>query len=175
MLYYFSLTASDLEAKLNANMQKIGNWLISNQLTRNTTKTKVMLIGSSRKLCKVNSISVQVYNSAVERFKDFKYFGDTFSSDMTWLHHFNHLFAKINKCLGLLKRIKHLLPQFARLLYYNSLVLPLFDYGDWIWGGKNNSTLMQSLQILQNKATKLLLDHPVHSSNTDALQTLDST
>ena len=81
--------------------------------------------------------------------------------------------AKINKRLGLLKRIKHLLPRFARLLYYNSLVLPLFDYGDIIWGDKNNSTLMQSLQILQNKAAKIILDRPVHSSATDALQTLN--
>ena len=102
-----------------------------------------MLIGSSSKLCKVNSISVHVYNSVVEGVEDFKYLGVTFSSDMTWSDHIDHLSAKINKRLGLLKRIKHLLPRFARLLYYNSLVLPLFDYGDIIWGDKNNSTLMQ--------------------------------
>ena len=35
---------------------------------------------------------------------------------------------------NLLRRIKHLLP----FLYYNSLVLPLFDYSDIIWRGKNN-------------------------------------
>ena len=86
MLYYFSPTVSDLEAKLNADLQKIGDWLISNQLTLNTTKTKVMLIGSSRKLCKVNSISVHVYNSVVEGVEDFKYLGVTFSSVRTYVY-----------------------------------------------------------------------------------------
>ena len=29
---------------------------------------------------------------------------------------------------------------------------PFFDYGDVIWGDKNNDTIMSELQILQNKA-----------------------
>ena len=173
VLYRFSSSSSDLEANLNADLQKIGDWLINNQLTLNTSKTKVMLIGSSRKLCKIDSISIQVYDSAVERVEDFKYLGVTFSSDMTWSDHIDDLSAKVNKRLGLLKRIKHLLPRFARLLYFNTLILPLLNYADIIWGDKNNSTIMQSLQILQNKAAKVILDLPVHSSATDALHTLN--
>ena len=58
---------------------------------------------------------------------------------------------RTNCRLGLLIRIKHLLPRQARLLYYNCLVLPIFYYVDIIWGDKN-VVLMNSLQILQNKA-----------------------
>ena len=72
--------------------------------------------------------------------------------------------AKVNKRLGLLKRIKHLLPRHARVLYYNSLVQPLFDYGDLVWGD-NNCTLMQNLQIRQNKAAKVMLDRPPFKSS----------
>ena len=59
------------------------------------------------------------------------------------------------------------------MLYFNNFVLPLFDYGDTIWGDKNNDTLMQRLQVLQNKAAKIILGWPVHSSATDALRTLN--
>ena len=46
------------------------------------------------------------------------------------------------------------------------------SYGDLIWGDKNNVTLMNSLQVLENKAAKLILDkHPRYSS-TEALQEL---
>jgi hypothetical protein len=69
-----------------------------------------------------------------------------------------------------LGKIKHLLPQFARLLHFNSLVLPLFEYGDIVWGDKDNITSMQALQLLQNKAAKFILDRPLYSSATYALK-----
>ena len=57
-------SVSDLEAKLNADLQRIRDWLVSNKLTLNTTKTYAMLIGSGRKLSKVNSISVLVHGNS---------------------------------------------------------------------------------------------------------------
>ena len=41
-----------------------------------------------------------------------------------------------------------------------------------MWGDKNNVTLMNDLQVLQNKAAKIILDRPLYSSATDALVTL---
>ena len=72
----------------------------------------------------------------------------------------------------LISRFKHLLPYNARLLYYNSLVLPVFDYADLVWGDKDNAVLMNNLQVLQNKAAKLVLNKPLYSSATDALSQL---
>ena len=132
VLYRFSSNSSDLEANLNDDLRKIDDWLINNQLTLNISKTKVMLIGSSKKLSKISSISIQVFDNVVERVVDFKYLGVTFSSNMTWSDNLCELSTKIKQRLGLLKRIKQLLLRSARLLYYNSLVLPLFDYGDII-------------------------------------------
>ena len=57
--------------------------------------------------------------------------------------------------------------------FYNTLILPLFYYGDVIWGDKHNDTKMSELQILQNKAAKVLLGHPPWSSSTEALTSLD--
>ena len=41
-----------------------------------------------------------------------------------------------------------------------------------VWGDKHNVTLMSSLQVLQNKAAKIILDRPLYSSASDALTTL---
>ena len=46
----------------------------------------------------------------------------------------DQMFSKINKKLGLLKRIRYCLPLDARLLFFNSYFLPLFDYADIVWG-----------------------------------------
>jgi hypothetical protein len=48
--------------------------------------------------------------------------------------------------------------------------VPLFDYADTIWGDKNNSVLMDSLQTLENKAAKLILDEHPRYSATEALR-----
>ena len=77
-----------------------------------------------------------------------------------------------NQRLSLLRRIKHFLPLTARLLFYNNLILPIFDYADVVWGDKNNVPIMNDLQVLQNNAAKIILDRPFHSSATNALATL---
>jgi hypothetical protein len=78
------------------------------------------------------------------------------NANFTWSEHIDRISAKVNQRLGLLRRIKHLLPFNARILFNNSLVLPIFDYADVIWGDKNNTVLMNNLQILQNKAAKIV-------------------
>ena len=55
---------------------------------------------------------------------------------------------------------------------YNALILPVLDYADIVWGDKNNTVLMNTLQIVQNKAAKAILNVPYDSSSTEALQTL---
>ena len=55
---------------------------------------------------------------------------------------------------------------------YDSMMLPLFDYADIVRGDHDNKVLMQSLQTLQNKVAKVILDHPNRSSSSDPLATL---
>ena len=72
----------------------------------------------------------------------------------------------------MLNRIKHLLPLDARVALYNSLIRPLFDLADTIWGDRDNFALMHDLQVLQNKGAKVILDLPNYASSTNALKTL---
>ncbi len=49
--------------------------------------------------------------------------------------------------------------------------MPLFEYADLVWGDKHNASLMTTLQVLQNKAAKIILDRPFYLSASDALGT----
>lgn len=40
----------------------------------------------------------------------------------------------------------------------------MLDYVDVAWGDKDNAAPMNNLQLLQNKAAKLILDKPLYSS-----------
>ncbi|CAB4033674.1 Hypothetical predicted protein, partial [Paramuricea clavata] len=83
------------------------------------------------------------------------------------------LSKKVSQRLGVLRRVKYLLPLHGRLAIYNSLILPLFDYADIVWGNKNNKVLMHNLQVLQNNAARTILDYPKYFSGTEALAQLN--
>ena len=108
----------------------------------------------------------------LDEVSSFKYLGIVINSRLTW-QDVDQMFSKINKKLGLLKRIRYCLLLDARLLFFNSYVLPLFDYADIVWGDRGNSTLMLQLQSLHNKATKIILDLPIGSSASVALNKLE--
>ena len=129
------------------------------------------IYGSSCKLNKFQSLSLTDNGSALERNEAFKYLGVTINQSMTWSDHISILSKKVNQRLGLIRRVKHLLPLQARLTLYNSLILPLLDYGDIVWGDKNNAILMDHLQVLQNNAAGLVLDLP--RANSSALQAVN--
>ena len=172
VLYCFAKEPGQLESKLNEYLYNVALWLKANKLTLNLSKTKSMLIGSHRKLANISSMSVSIFDCNIESVNTFKYLGIILATDFTWLDHVEHVITKVNQRLSLLRRIKHFLPLTARLLFYNNLILPIFDYADVVWGDKNNVSIMNDLHVLQNKAAKIILDRPFHSSATSALATL---
>ena len=92
---------------------------------------------------------------------------------MSWSDHIDTLCKKVSQRLGVLRRVKYLLPLHGRLTLYNSLILPLFDYADTVWGDKNNEVLMHNLQVLQNNAARIILDLPNYFSGTQAFARLN--
>ena len=118
----------------------------------------------------LGTVAISINDSPLEEPISYKYLGVTLSEDLSWGDHVKNIMSKTNQRLGLVRRIKHLLPLHARLTLYRSLILPLFDYGDIIWGDKNNASLMNDLQTQQNKAAKIILDKAKYSSATNALE-----
>ena len=110
----------------------------------------------------LQNINLLINNSPLNRVESFKYLGITLNQTLSWSDHIETLFTKVNQRLGIIRRVKHLLTVESRRTLVNSLVMPIFDYADFVWGDKNNSVLMNHLQVLHNKAAKIILDaHPL--------------
>ena len=143
----------NINSYMSSDLEKLNNWLKLNHLM-------------------LDSISFKVDNMDLDEVSSFKYLGIVINNHLTWQDHVDQMFSKINKKLGLLKRIRYCPPLDARLLFFNSYVLPLFDYADIVWVDRGNSTLMLQLQSLHNKAAKISLDLPIGSSAREALNEL---
>ena len=99
----------------------------------------------------------------------FSYLGIVINENLSWNYHIKHIGIKINKKLGLLRRIKAYLPLSARLIFINSFVLQHFDHGDIIWYDRENSRLMDDLQALQNETPRIILVLPPRAFSSDVL------
>ena len=115
-----------------------------------------------------SGVSIGISGTMLERVDTFKYLGITIDQNMTWSGHIESLVSKANQRIGLLRRVKHLLPRHARITLYNALILPILNYADIVWGDKDNIVLMNMLQIVQNKAAKTIVDLPSRSVKEDS-------
>ena len=158
---------------INTDLESLSHWLNNNLLTLNNEKTKFMIFSNKKQSQSHSDFTITVQSKKIQHEGSIKYLGITLSEDFPWYEHIDNLIKKVNQRIGVLRRIKHCLDLRTRCVLYKALILPLFDYADTIWGDKNNTVLMESLQSLENKATKLILDeHPRYSSTT-ALQRLN--
>ena len=87
----------------------------------------------SKKYRNIQDLTVCIQEVQLEGVESFKYLGVIIHQHMTWADHIDEI---------------KLLPLEARQTLYMSLVAPLFDYADIVWGDKNNDTLITNLQRL---------------------------
>ena len=135
---------------------------LANYLTLNTPKSKFVLFEGDRRWQICQGVKLVIDHENLESKHSIKYLGVVIQKNLTWNEHIESLIAKVNQRIGFLNRIKHLLPLNARVALYNALIRPLFDFADTIWG--DNITLMHDLQVLKNKAAKVILDLPNYAS-----------
>ena len=74
---------------------------------------------------------------------------------------------KIARVIGVLNKLKHIIPQHILLTIYNSLIQPHLIYGLYLWGLN-----CKRLRILQKKAVRILAFRPYISHSTSIFKTL---
>ena len=131
-----------------------------------------MLIEGPRKLNTLGEFTLTIKEKDFDRDYSHKYLGIIINENLSWTKRVDYIKIKVSQRLGVLQRIKHLLPRDTRELFVKAMVLPILDYADVTWEDKSNATLMNKIQLLQNKAAKLILNMPKHSSAIEALDRL---
>ena len=61
--------------------------------------------------------------------------------------------SKVNKTIGIIRKLQHVLPQSALLTIFKSFIRPHLDYGDIIYDKAFNESFHAKLESLQYNAT----------------------
>ena len=162
-----SLFASDLyllTPELNLELKKIYEWLCVNRLSLNVMKTKYMIFHyPQRTIPSSDYPALELANIPIERVQNFDFLGLTISDTLSWLPHISKISNKISKAIGILKRMKHILPTEVLLLIYNSLITSHISYCVLAWGFSGSR-----INKLQKKAIRIV-HHSKYNAHTEPL------
>ena len=155
-LLFAARCVTDIQFFLNQDLTKVANWLEDNHLTLNVSKTKCMLLGTRAKVDHAMAMDISLFGKVLEQVVIFKYLGIWPDQYVSWEKHIDAMAAKISQRLGVLRRVSPFISKYARVVLYNTIVLPIFDYCDIVWSNCTKSQL-DKLQKLQNRAARIIL------------------
>ena len=95
--------------------------------------------------------NISIDNVAIECVPNFNFLGIHFNEHLSWKPHITHISNLITKTIGLLNRLKNILPTSIKLMIYNSLILSRINYGILAWGYNSERILK-----LQKKSVRLI-------------------
>ena len=95
----------------------------------------------------------------LEQVSNFKYLGVTLDVEMNFDIHLKYIIKKISARIGVLGRVRKYLPLKHRVMVYNSLILPHFDYVSTIWSN-TYAKHTDPLVALQGRAGRVIIGAP---------------
>jgi len=148
-------TSADLEMAINSDLISLETYFNENRLSINKKKCEYMLIGTSQSLSKVPDLNIKIGNENIIRVETAKYLGMSIDQNLRWTTHIENMIRKISSKIGILRRLKVIVPSKTLKLLYNAIIQPQFDYVDVVY---DSTTQMckDRLQRLQTRAARIL-------------------
>ena len=127
-----------LEQTTNSELQRVSVWLLANKLSLNVSKSNFLLI-SSRKTDR--NIKLKINNRDLKQENYAKYLGGIIDNKLTWKLHIKQINLKLSKGIGVLYKLRHMVPKQSLKTLYSSFIQSHVLYGILNWGCANKTTL----------------------------------
>ena len=171
----FSILSSDSMSDQLRNLRKctdaINDWHLVNFLQLNPQKSEIMFIGTPVRLKTMSPpTSINVAGTLLPSSTTLKLLGVTFDSHLSFKEHSASIIKSCNHLIWSIRHIRPLLSVDTTSALARSLVLSRLDYCNSLLYGTSTSLIL-SLQRVQNKLAKLVLLNPTFNS-TECLKKL---
>ena len=125
---------TELNAKLNHDLNNVSQWLVKNKLQHHSTKTKLIYVGSNHNLAKIdNDFPVMINDQLIPRVHSIPCLGVKLDETLSWDEHIEMVCKKVGASIGILKRIEPYVAANTLISIYNALIQPYFDYCSPLW------------------------------------------
>ena len=136
---------------INAELAKLSLWFKVNKLSLNLSKSKFIVFRQPQK--KITEPIIKIDDNIIDCVDNFNFLGLIINKHLNWKKHIEHISLKISRIIGVLTRLRHLVPLDVLHLLYNSLLLPHINYSLLAWGhqpSKITNLQKKCLRIITN-------------------------
>ena len=118
---------SKLEIDVNVELRKVCEWLASNKLTLNVSKSKYMITSANRRI--TPNLNIYINEELMEECDSYKYLGVMIDKSLTWKEHIQYVCKKVTKSCGYLAKLRHFVSTDTLISIYYALVHSYVRYG----------------------------------------------
>ena len=149
VVQHINSTANDL----NNYLIKISDWAFQWKMRFNSDpKKQAQEMIFSRKISKIDHPSLYFNENLVKSSSTQKYLGMLLDTKLDFSLHVLNVQNKVNKTIGLLRKLQDTLPRTSLITIFKSFVRPHLDYGDIIYNRANNTSFHQNVESIQYNA-----------------------
>ena len=144
----------DLLCKTNEELSKVTDWFTANRLIVNPDKTKVLYFGKLNTSRKLSDVIIKMNGKPLKVSNNVKFLGIELDDKLSFSSHLKNVCIKIAKNIGILCKLRHILPEKYLFMLYNSSIVPFIYYCNITWASVGKS-LLEPVFKLQKKALRI--------------------
>ena len=118
-----------------------------------------------------HNFEINVNDQSLSRVGSYGYLGIEVDETLSWQTQVDTMVKKVSAGLGVLKKVRDLVPRQTLVRIYEALVLAYFDYCSEVWGSLGKR-LSNRLQKLQSRAARIITFSGYEHRSTDDLNDL---
>ena len=108
ILAYFGNNIETKESVIKAELSNVIEWLNINKLSLNKSKSKYMIFHFPNK--DIQYLTLKIDDVIIEKVDEFNFLGLTMDTNLNWKKHSEQICNKCTKMIGILNRLKYVLP-----------------------------------------------------------------
>ena len=173
----YSVSSDDqdiLENKLNERYAVLAQYMGNNKLKLNDDKTHLLIMTTKQKQRLINiNVKIDTPTEEIRPIKSEKLLGIFIQDDLKWTDYIQNneksLIKQLNSRLNALKMISYVASFKVRLMIANGVFCSKLIFQISLWGG-TEEFLLNSLQIVQNKAARFVARRGIYTPVADLLK-----
>ena len=160
-LLYIGQSLKQIQKYVNFDLKFLCNWLKANRISLNASKTELIVFRDPRKKSE-HVLKIKIDGKKLLPSRYVKYLGVLVDCHLNWHAHEMELHLKLSRAVGMLSKIRHFVKYETLHMIYYGIFSSILMYGSQIWGQHNG--IVKRLQILQNKALRIMTFSPFRTS-----------
>ena len=139
--------------EFNDDFKKVNDWAFQWKMSFSLDPSKeAQEVIFSRKSKRSTDPSLVFNNNNVYKTFSQKHLGVTLDFKLTFEEHLNNVLAKVNKAVGLLRKLRNILPRTTLITIYKTFIPPDKDSGDVLYDQASNNSFIEKLESIQYNA-----------------------